>query len=112
MLLRCLYSGLVGELPFVARVALLAFIGELAFVVCAFCGFLLPYASYVTYTHAPPPLFHVTYPPEQALSKMPCSYAFLTIASLCNTSESCFFVCAWRMRADRFTSLCHNPRQH
>ena len=35
------YSGLVGGLPFVARVALLACIGVLAFVVCAFGGFLL-----------------------------------------------------------------------
>ena len=41
MLGRCLYSGLVGGLPFVGRVALLACIGGLAFVVCAFGGFLL-----------------------------------------------------------------------
>ena len=40
-LTRCLYSGLVGGLPFVARVALLACVGGLAFVVCAFGGFLL-----------------------------------------------------------------------
>ena len=41
VLVRCFYSGLVGGLPFVARVALLACIGGLAFVVCAFGGFLL-----------------------------------------------------------------------
>ena len=41
MLVRCFYSGLVGGLPFVARVSLLACIGGLAFVVCAFGGFLL-----------------------------------------------------------------------
>ena len=41
MLVRCFYSGLVGGLPFVARVALLACFGGLAFVVCAFGGFLL-----------------------------------------------------------------------
>ena len=44
MLVRCLYSGLVGGLPFMARVALLAYVGGLAFVVCvcvcAFGGFL------------------------------------------------------------------------
>ena len=34
-------SGLAGGLPFVARVALLACIGGLAFVVCSFVGFLL-----------------------------------------------------------------------
>ena len=39
-----MYSGLVGELPFVARVALLACFGGLAFVVCAFGDFLLAYA--------------------------------------------------------------------
>ena len=39
----CMYSGLVGELPFVARVALLACFGGLAFVVCAFGGFLLSF---------------------------------------------------------------------
>ena len=38
VLVRCLYSGLVGGLPFVARVALLACVGGLAFVVCAFSG--------------------------------------------------------------------------
>ena len=37
-----LYSGLVGGLPFMARVALLACVGGLAFVVCAFGGFLVP----------------------------------------------------------------------
>ena len=36
-----LYGGLVGGLPFVALVALLACVGGLAFVVCAFGGFLL-----------------------------------------------------------------------
>ena len=40
MLVRCLCSGLVGGLPFMARVALLASIGGLAFVVCALGGFL------------------------------------------------------------------------
>ena len=54
MLVGCFYSGLVGGLPFVA---LLACIGGLAFVVCAFGGFLL--------------------------WSLP-AYAFLTIASLCN----------------------------
>ena len=44
MLVRLLYSGLVGGLPFLARVALLACVGGLAFVVCAFGGFLLAYA--------------------------------------------------------------------
>ena len=38
---RCMCSSLVGGLPFVARVALLARVGGLAFVVCAFGGFLL-----------------------------------------------------------------------
>ena len=42
MSVRCLFSGLVGGLPFVARVAWLACVGGLAFVVCAFGGF-LPY---------------------------------------------------------------------
>ena len=41
MLVRCFDSGLVAGLPFVAHVALLAYIGWLAFVVCAFGGFLL-----------------------------------------------------------------------
>ena len=41
MWVRCLYSGLVGGLLFVARVALLACVGGLAFVVCAFSGLLL-----------------------------------------------------------------------
>ena len=36
-----LYSDLVGGLPFVARVVLLACVGGLAFVVYAFGGFLL-----------------------------------------------------------------------
>ena len=36
VLVRCMYSGLVGGLPFVACVALLACVGGLAFVVCAF----------------------------------------------------------------------------
>ena len=40
VLVRCLYSGLVGGLPLIARVALLASVGGLAFVVCAFGGFL------------------------------------------------------------------------
>ena len=40
VLVRCLYSGLVGGLPFMARVALLACVGGLAFSVCAFGGFL------------------------------------------------------------------------
>ena len=40
VLIRCLYSGLVGGLPFMARVALLACVGGLVFVVCAFGGFL------------------------------------------------------------------------
>ena len=39
VLVRCLYSGLVGGLPFMARVVL-ACVGGLAFVVCAFGGFL------------------------------------------------------------------------
>ena len=58
VLVRCLYSGRVGGLPFMAHVALLACIGELAFVVCAFGGFLLWLLP---------------------------AYVFLTIASLCNT---------------------------
>ena len=58
MLVRCLYSGLVGGLLFVARVALLACVGGLTFVVCAFDGFLLYFLL---------------------------AYAFLTNASLCNT---------------------------
>ena len=58
MLVRYLYSGLVGGLPFMARVALLACVGGLAFVVCAFGSF-LPYFL--------------------------LAYAFLTIASLCNS---------------------------
>ena len=41
VLVRCMYSGLIGGLPFVARIALLACAGGLAFVVCAFGGFLL-----------------------------------------------------------------------
>ena len=41
MSVRCMYSGLVGGLPFVAHVVLLACVGGLAFVVCAFGGFLL-----------------------------------------------------------------------
>ena len=41
VLVRCFHSGLIGGLPFVARVAFLACIGGLAFVVCAFGGFLL-----------------------------------------------------------------------
>ena len=41
MLVSCLYRGLIGGLPFVARVALLACVGGLAFVVCAFSGFLI-----------------------------------------------------------------------
>ena len=57
VLVRWFYSGLVGDLPFVARVALLASSGGLAFVVCAFGSFLL--------------------------WLLPAS-AFLTIASLCN----------------------------
>ena len=40
VLVRFLYSGLVGESPFLARVTLLACVGGLAFVVCAFGGFL------------------------------------------------------------------------
>ena len=34
MLVRCMYSGLVAGLPFVARVVLLACCGGLAFIVC------------------------------------------------------------------------------
>ena len=41
MLVSCFYSGLFGGLPFVARVALPACIGGLAFVGCAIDGFLL-----------------------------------------------------------------------
>ena len=41
VLVGCFYSGLVGGLPFVARVELLACIGGLEFVVRAFAGFLL-----------------------------------------------------------------------
>ena len=41
VLVRCFYSGLVGGLPFMARLALLACVGGLSFVVCAFGGFLL-----------------------------------------------------------------------
>ena len=38
MLVRCFYSGLLGGLPFVARVAFLACIGGLALVdVCLWC---------------------------------------------------------------------------
>ena len=66
MLVTCFYSGLVGGLPFVARVALLACIGGLAFVVCAFGAFLLWLLP---------------------------AYAFLTIASLCNIQYShCYCV--------------------
>ena len=36
-----MYSGLVGGLPFVARMALLSCVGRLAFVVCAFGAFLV-----------------------------------------------------------------------
>ena len=36
VLVRCLYSGLVGGLPFIDHVALLACVGGLAFVFCAF----------------------------------------------------------------------------
>ena len=57
MLVRCFYSGLVGGLPFVARVALLAYIGGLTFAVCALGGFLLWLLP---------------------------AYVFLTNASLCN----------------------------
>ena len=64
MLARCLYSGLVGGLPFVARVALLACIGGLAFVVCAYGGFLLWLLP---------------------------AYLFLTIASLCNTQVALWY---------------------
>ena len=39
-LVRCLCNGLVGKLPSMGRVALLACVGGLAFVVCAFAGFL------------------------------------------------------------------------
>ena len=60
MSVRCFYSGLVwGSGPIVARVALLACIGGLEFVVCAFGGFLLWLLP---------------------------AYVFLTIASLCNIS--------------------------
>ena len=59
MLVSCLYSGLVGGLPVIACVALLACVGGLAFVVCASNGF-LPYFLLAN--------------------------AFLTIASLCNTA--------------------------
>ena len=41
MLVRCLCSGLVGGLRFVARVVLLPCVGGLAFFVCVFGGFLL-----------------------------------------------------------------------
>ena len=41
VLVTFMYSGLVGGLPVVARVALLACVGGLAFVVCTFGGFLL-----------------------------------------------------------------------
>ena len=34
VLVRCLYRGLVGGLPFVALVALLACVGGLAFIMC------------------------------------------------------------------------------
>ena len=64
MLVRCFYSGLVGGLPFVARVALLACIGGLAFVVCAYGGFLLWLLP---------------------------AYLFLTIASLCNTQVALWY---------------------
>ena len=40
VLVRCQYSGLVGGLPFMASIALPACVGGLAFVVCAFGGFL------------------------------------------------------------------------
>ena len=40
MFVRCLHCGLVGGLPFVARVALLACVGGLTFDVFAFGGFL------------------------------------------------------------------------
>ena len=39
VLVRYLYSSLVGGLPFMACVALFACVGGLAFVVCAFGGF-------------------------------------------------------------------------
>ena len=74
VLVRCFYSGLVGGLPFVARVALLAYIGGLAFVVCAFGGFLLWLLP---------------------------AYAFLTIASLCNTESEMFET---RMKTQTCTS--------
>ena len=52
MLVRCFYNGLVGGLPFVARVALLACIGGLAFLVCVFGGgfllWLLPACAFLT----------------------------------------------------------------
>ena len=60
MLVRCLYSGLVGGLLFVARVALLACVGGLAVVVFTFGGSLLYFLL---------------------------AYAFLTIASLCNVQK-------------------------
>ena len=59
VLVRCFYNGLVGVLPFPARVALLTCVGRLAFVVCLRC-FLLYFLL---------------------------AYAFLTIASLCNSFE-------------------------
>ena len=52
-----MYTGLVGGLPFVARVAMLCCLDGLAFVVCAFGGFLLYFLL---------------------------AYAFLTIVSFCN----------------------------
>ena len=40
VLVRCLYYGLVGKLPSMGCVALLACVGGLAFVMWAFGGFL------------------------------------------------------------------------
>ena len=57
LVVRCLYSGLVGGLPFVARVALLTCVRALKFVVCAFDGFVLSFLL---------------------------AYAFQTISSFCN----------------------------
>ena len=65
-------SGLAGGLPFVARVALLACVGGLAFVLCVFGGFLLCFLL---------------------------AYAFLTFTSLCNTltvaADGCRCDFAW-----------------
>ena len=77
-MVRCCCSGLVGGLPYVACVALLACVGGLAIVMCACGGFLL----YILLAHA-----------------------FLTIASVCNTSYAVWFLLVTKRRNSRPTSV-------